>query len=129
MDRAEWDKKCTLVICSCDAYEDCWHPFFVLLKKFWSTMSFPVVLNSESKGFQFEGYDIRTFGLYKPNEVEWGKRLRETLKRIDTKYILLMMDDFFINAPVREDRVYQCLEWMEEKKGYRIFISMDLPKQ
>lgn len=121
MTRKELDAKCTMLICSCDAYSDCWFPFFRLLNKYWPTMSFPIVLNSESKRFEYDGYEIKTFNLYRPNEVAWGKRLRDTLKKIDTEYIFFIMDDFFLNAPVDEKKIYQCINWMEKRNRITVF--------
>lgn len=121
MNRAELRKKCTMLVCSCDAYEDCWEPFFKILQAEWPTMPFNIVLNSERKSYSYAGFRIKTFQMYKPNEVAWGKRLKETLKRIKTEYIFFMMDDFFLNEPVKEEKIYQCIDWMDGDSDIQVF--------
>ena len=120
-------KKCTMLVSSCDAYEDCWYPFFKLLKIQWPNMPFNIVLNSEKKGYSYEGFRIKSFQLYSPNEVAWGKRLKETLKRIKTKYIFFMMDDFFLNEPVDEEKIYQCIDWMDKDSSIQVFSFYYVP--
>ncbi|MBR2668842.1 MAG: hypothetical protein IKE36_03490, partial [Solobacterium sp.] len=75
--------KVVLLVNSCDAYEDCWIPFFTLLKKYWNP-HMPIYLNTETKSWSFEGLDIRTLQLYrKEDKPEWSERLIRTLQNID----------------------------------------------
>ena len=53
--------KIALLVNSCDKYEDLWAPFFTLLKKYWNP-EYPIVLNTESKDFNFEGLNINFMG-------------------------------------------------------------------
>jgi hypothetical protein len=56
---------CTIIVNSCDAYDDTWYPFFKLLKKYWPNCKFPIVLNTETKKFEYEGLDIKVINLPK----------------------------------------------------------------
>ena len=52
-----------------------------------------------------EGLDIKTFNLYKPNEtVAWGKRMKDTLNRISTEYVIILLDDFFLKSQVESGK-------------------------
>lgn len=48
----------TLLICTCDAYADAWPPLFTLFRKYWPGLDAPIVLNTETRAFEFPGYDI-----------------------------------------------------------------------
>lgn len=107
------DPSCTLLVAGYDGGEDLWEGFFTALAAQWPELDLPIVLNTESKSYSFPGLDIRTPGLYPDRVPPWGERMRETLKRIDTEYVLLMLDDFWLDAPVDDAYFRQCLKYME----------------
>lgn len=116
------NNKCTLLISSCDNNEDLWNPFFIILKDQWPEMKYPVVLNTESKKYHNENFEISTFSMYKAGDnPPWGKRLKECLKRIDTDYVILILDDFFPIQPVDHKRVEECIRWMDENSKIAVF--------
>lgn len=116
------DNQCTVVVCSCDKYEDLWYPFFTCLRDNWKDMSYPIVLNTESKKFEMEGLNIQSFQLYKENEnIPWGKRLKETLEKIETEYVILLLDDFFIKSKVNQEKINQTIKWMNEDSNIAVF--------
>lgn len=116
------NSKCTVLVCSCDKYESLWTPFFTCLKDNWKDVPYPIVLNTESKSFKMEGLDIRTFNLYKPNgTVAWGKRMKDTLRRISTEYVIILLDDFFLKSQVDQEKINQCMSWMDENKNIAVF--------
>lgn len=113
---------CTVIVSSCDSYEDTWVPFFKILKAEWPDRPYPIVLNTESKAFDYEDLNIKTFQFYKPGQkVSWGKRLIRTLKSIDTEYILFLLDDFFMLGKVDQTRIEQCLDWMDNDTNIAVF--------
>ena len=122
------DKNCTLLVNSCDSYSDCWDGFFQLLLIQWPEFAMPVVLNTESKKYAFEGLNIRTIEGGKKNEA-WGSRLIRALKSIDTKYVLFALDDFYLDAPVRVDELEKCYHYMENNPKiayFSFYITRDV---
>ncbi len=116
----------TLIVSSCDKYEDCWDPFFALLKKYWNP-AYPIVLNTEAKTYSYPGLDIRTLQLYKNGEnPEWSERLMATLRQIDSTYILMMLDDFFLEEPVDAKQIEQCRMWMDADPSIACFNFMPI---
>lgn len=108
----------TLVICTCDAYADAWPPLFTLFRKYWPGLDAPIVLNTETRTFEFPGYDILCPQIYKghpnPASVPWSRRLRETLTQaVTSDLVLIFLDDFYLRSPVNEDRLEICLRLME----------------
>lgn len=118
-------EKCTILVNSCDKYEDAWYPLFKIMKAEWKDRKWPIVLNTESKTFDYEDMGIKTFRLYQPGvKDKWGKRLIETLKRIDTEYVLMYLDDFFLTRPVNQNMLDQCIEWLDKNDDVAVFCFM-----
>jgi len=89
----------SILVNSCDAYEDCWEPFFRLFTHYWPGCKYPIILNTETKIFQLPGLDIRVFnsGLIHGHTPQWGHRMRECLQNIESDVILYLQEDFFLN--------------------------------
>lgn len=105
---------CTLLVASYDGGDDLWEGFFTALTTQWPEFDLPVVLDTESKSYSFPSLDIKTFGLYPDRVPPWGERMRETLKRIESDFVLLMLDDYWLNAPVDDAFFRNCLRIMDE---------------
>ena len=112
---------CTLLVSSCDAHSDVWQPFFMCLEKYWPTMNWPIMLNTETKSYKYGSYDIQTLHLYQNKKDQWSKRLKETLQHITTEYVFFILDDFFIVEPVDTKFVDQCFKWMDEDPNIAVF--------
>ena len=120
--------RCTLLVCSCDAYQDAWEPFFRLLRLQWPDCPFPIVLNTETARYTYADCRIRTLGLYAPGErVSWAKRLMDHLDAISTEYVLLFLDDFFLCKPVDTARVLECMRWMDADASAAAFNFYTVP--
>jgi len=110
--------KYTLVICSCDAYQDAWMPLFTLLDRYWQGIrQIPIVLNTETLTYKYEGMNILCPQLYastpRPQSVPWSRRLRETIKQaVHTEQVLIFFDDYFLRSPVDTERLKICSDFM-----------------
>lgn len=105
----------TVVISSCDKYEDLWNPFFKVLKAEWPELSekrIPIVLNTEKKCYSYEGLNLRTVKPCANQELSWTERLKTVLESIETDYIIHLLDDFFLTQKVQQNQIDKCLEWM-----------------
>ena len=113
-------RDCTVLVNSCDKYEDLWNPFFTLFKKYWPTCSYDIILNTEQKKYQFNGLDIKTYAMSDPTE-KWGERFLKHLSKVDTEYVIVLLYDFFFRDYVREDRLNSCVEAMNKDKSITCF--------
>lgn len=123
----------TLVICTCDAYQDAWDPLFTLFERYWpSVKDIPIVLNTETVDYQREGFNILCPQLYKnhhnPKSVPWSKRLRETLiKAAKTDFVLIYLDDFYLRSSVNIERLDNCLQYIDEQKNAANILLFTCP--
>ena len=120
------DKQLTILLTSCDKYSDAWAPFFCLLKKYWPTCNYPIVLNSETKEFHSDDFQIHTFCGGK--NIAWSKRLKRCLKTIQSEYVLLCLEDYFLQAPVDLDVFNAALQTMNENTNIGVIqFAIDIP--
>ena len=109
----------TIVVCSCDKYDDLWYPYFEIFKHQWPDCRYPIILNTESKSYSHEGLTIKCLQLYKPEEaanVPWSDRMIETLKYVDTEYVLITLDDHFLISPVDSKKFEEAFELIKLHK-------------
>lgn len=110
MKQNNWQNRLTILVNSCDSYEDLWNPFFTLLQRYWFPLDCEIVLNTETKEYTFPGLNLRVSHC---NSTDYGNRMLQALSGVQTKYVLLLLDDFFVREPVRQDRLEQILQWMD----------------
>ncbi len=125
--------KYTIVICSCDAYQDTWMPLFTLLDRYWAGIrQVPIVLNTETLSYQYEGMNILSPRLYastpNPQSIPWSKRLRETIKQtVHTEQVLLFFDDYFLRGPVDTERLKICSDYMADNSNAAFIMLFPPP--
>jgi hypothetical protein len=93
----------TILVNSTDSFEECWLPFFKLFTKFWPNCIHKIVLNTETKDFNFSGLNIlcsKVYGDRLDHRLTWSECLIKCLDRIEDEIILYLQEDYFINGPI-----------------------------
>lgn len=103
---------CAVMVMSCDAYRDLWTPFFTLFHRFWPDCPFPVYLGSNHA--VFEDSSVTTL---RAGDATWSEVLRSALERIDAEYVLLLLEDFFLDRPVANEVVLHNLRALHSLRG------------
>ncbi len=103
----------SLLIVSCDKYSDLWKPFFNLLWKYWPDLSFDTYLLSNNQVF----HDSRVNGICVGNDKNWSHGLVKALEEINTTYVVLMLEDFFLQQPVDNNRIQECVKSIADLNG------------
>lgn len=101
-------KDCTILVNSCDLYEDSWYPFLKLLQINWPDCPYDVVLNTETKKYDCPFMNVKTINT--GTDLSWTARLRYALSQIDTEYVLFFLEDFFLQSPVKTEAFEKALE-------------------
>ena len=107
----------SILINTCDKFEDCWNPFFKLFKLYWPDCSGSVFLNTEFKDYSYPGLKIIPVKgcvgkSYKGNFATWSQCLKWALKKMDSDIVLYMQEDYFLKAPVKNDLVEKYVQLM-----------------
>ena len=111
----------TIIVCSCDSYDDLWYPYFEIFKNQWKDCRYPIVLNTESKSYSHDGLDIKCLRLYTPEQakkgIPWSDRMIETLKHIDSEFVLITLDDHFLISPVDSQKFEEAFDIIKKHKN------------
>jgi hypothetical protein len=111
-------KKYSIAVLSTDSFSDCWEPFFTLFSKYWSSCDAPLHLITETKTYSHPGLNIRlsqTKGRSLYAWPTWSESLIICLEDIETDYVLIMLDDFFMSGPVLNSVIDMCVDKMENE--------------
>lgn len=107
------DARITILVNSCDKYEDAWDPFFGCLSHFTEgEQPYPIVLNTEKKDYNSKYCDVKTINT--PGRVSWSKRLRNVLTYINTEYVLFLLEDYFLENTFDQLRCEKVISYMDE---------------
>ncbi len=104
----------TLLVDSCDRYEDAWKPFFGMLHVFAEQLDCPMALITETKQYKDSHYDVKVLNC--DPKYNWSQCTAEALKHIDTEFVFLLLEDFFLQAPLDYEGLNYVLEYMREHK-------------
>lgn len=105
----------SIVVFSCDKYHELWAPFFEMLFKNWpslkaSNVHVPIYLVANSKKYD----DPRVVTLLNQNEKSWSDNALAVLKSIKTKYILVVLEDYFFTS-IDEKRLLEIFDFVKSQ--------------
>ncbi len=88
-------------------------PQFYLLKKYWPHMPRPIVGGYTKPGFHIDA-DFISIGRFADYPVtKWSDGLLNFLKFVEDEYILFLMDDYWLNAPVHHERIMLLADYLQ----------------
>lgn len=127
------DERLTILINTCDAYSDVWDLLFASIKQQWPNCPYPFVMDAQNLEYQNPDFRIRTHfhrTLRKPPKKDcWGKRFRETLRDIDTPYVMPWLDDFVLTDPMdRADLIEEVMDFMDANPQVTVVYLHAYPK-
>ena len=98
-----------IVVTTCNAYRDVIKYFMSIFKTNWPNTSCNMYLITD----KFDDVDTGDMEVINTHyEVSWSKRLLFGLNMIKEKYILFLMDDYYIGRKVNEDYINFILEYI-----------------
>lgn len=112
------NKNYALFLSTCDAFEDCWEPFFKLFRKYWPDFNSVIYMVTDSKVYHYEGLNIKCLnintikGIPSTTNLSWGKRMRWAMEEIEEEIILFMQEDFFIRGRVQNEIINEFADLM-----------------
>lgn len=99
-----------VVVTSCDRYSDLWGPFFTAFTRYWANCPYRIFLLSNHRSCSWPGVHALQVG----EDVSWSDSLRRGLARVDSPYVLLLQEDFLLEATVAGDTVVRASRSMRE---------------
>lgn len=100
-----------ILVNTCDAFEDCWEPFFKLFSIYWPDYDGKIYLNTEYKDFSYRGLNIisvkgcEKHQFSKTKRATWSQCLIWALEEIDSDVVLYLQEDYFLKDFVKNETV------------------------
>ncbi|MBI5387432.1 MAG: hypothetical protein HZA90_22460 [Verrucomicrobia bacterium] len=109
-----------ILVVSCDAYQDLWHPFFECLFKYWPDCPFPVHLGSNHQSYP----DARVLGLRIGPDVDYSSNLERMLRRLNHEWVILWIEDRLLSGTVDTSRLMETVSQAQTQgAGYLKLLS------
>ena len=102
-------KDIAILVSSCDKYSDVWKPFFLFFNKYWSNCPFPVYLGTNTQKYDHPGVTQ----IFSNKITSWTDELETILKQIPEKYVVIILEDYFIYKQVDNDFLISVAETMD----------------
>lgn len=105
--------QCSIIYNTCDKYECLWKGFFTLFNKYWSSCDLEIILNTEKKNYVFSDLNIKRPN-YDNSDISWSKRIMNSLNSVNTPYVIMMLDDFWLKESVNVSEISRCINMMND---------------
>jgi hypothetical protein len=112
-DSHERPSGCAVVISSCDAYSDLWPYFFHFFFRHWPHAPQPVYLIANHLRYD----DPRVSTIQVGPDLQWGTNTRTAISQIKEDLVLLLLDDFLLDAPFPEETFTETLRQFQNAQG------------
>lgn len=102
----------SILSCSCDKYSDVWGPMFGMFFKYWPDCPYKIYLMSNTKVYD----DNRVHTIATGEDKTWSISFRKALNTIESKYVLVIMEDYLLQSKVISDEFETAIRYMENEK-------------
>lgn len=107
--------KISIIVNTCDRYYCALEPFFILWKKYCSELDCNIYLNMEEKVFVDNKLNI--ININHDKNTLWSSRLKDTLNKINTEYVISLHEDYFMNDYVKIDKLKEYVDYIDRNKN------------
>ncbi|MCL5129858.1 hypothetical protein [Algibacter sp. L4_22] len=108
----------SILVNTCDKFEDCWDPFFKLFSIYWPDYKGKIYLNTEYKNYTYGELNIIPLKVAEEKQdghlITWSECLIRALNKIDTDFVLYMQEDYFLKDNVKNDIVNEYAQLMSK---------------
>lgn len=121
----------SILVNTCDKFEDCWLPFFKLFATYWANCEATIYLNTEYKTFSYENLPIVSTqvcmkkGVPHGQRASWSQCFRWALEQIETDIVLYMQEDYFIKGDVDNEQIEHFVAFMNENPDIKCLHLTD----
>lgn len=99
-------KNVSILVVSCDAYEDLWTPFFRCFFKYWPDCPYPLYLGANFRTYLDEKVKNISVGV----DVDYSSNLIKMLSQIETEWVILWIEDRVLCSPVDTERIKKLIK-------------------
>lgn len=100
-----------IIISTCDKYSDLWDANVLLLNRNWPDRNANTYLVTDvPTDREFPGVEVVSAG----EDTEITQRLKVVLERIQAKYVIFTLDDYFLTERICQEKIDRAVQFLEE---------------
>lgn len=100
----------TMIINSCDKFSDLWDIHVQLLEENWNDRGIRTIISTDKQtSKQYKNVEI----ISSKDGDEITSRLLYTLSKVDSEYILITLDDYFLTKKINTNDIYELVDYMK----------------
>jgi hypothetical protein len=124
------DQNVAVIILSCDKYFDTWEKVIYSFDKYWGHSKYPIYITTNNKKVEHSKIICLNVG----DDISWSSNLQFALKKINENYIILWLDDVFLNNYVSKKNIEKDINWFRlndidylrlRNDGYKLYRNKD----
>lgn len=113
-------KNISLLVCSCDLYNPVVENFNILLDRYWK-IDCPKIFCGETIGGG-EEYENAL-----PGAGAWGMRMLAALEKINTEYLIVFCEDYWLSKKIDEKFIQSHIDTLESHNAVKIVTDIVYP--
>ncbi len=114
-----------IYVSSFDGYKDLWDTFFRIFDTYWPECSVKIYLVTNEEDYIRKNVTVLNTG----PEKNWFFRTKVSLHQVTEKYILFMLEDYFISKKIQEKDIFEIISYMKTNKVYYYRLSKSKLKE
>lgn len=107
-----------VLVLSCDKYSDIWPVFYDFFFKYWPECPFKIYNASN----HLSSTHPRVINIHSGLNSDWSTETKAILEQINEKYVIIILEDYFIYNPVDTPKLLDSLKIM--KKYNALFLKL-----
>lgn len=117
----------SIFIDSYDGNSDVWDNFFLIFDYFWKDCSYARYLVTNEKDCLVNNLKVIKTG----QDIDWFSTTLTALRKVNTKYVWLFLDDYFLSKNINNSDIEEILDYMDENNVYfyRLSLRGDLDRK
>jgi len=120
----------SIVVNTCDSYADVLKLFFAAFDEYWPECEYNVYINTEQNQDNYGRATIINYHAIDGID-RWGDRLLKALSFVDSEFVLMLYDDFILEASIDKEIIKNIIELMKKDPDASVsyLINTNLPIQ
>ena len=111
-----------ILVPSCDKYSEAWPGFFTLLDRYWpENKDLNIYLIGGKKSYKKDNVINISF----THDKGWSDNVIEALEHIHEDYVFIILEDYFLISPVKNDKLVIAFETMKSEKAASLVIAFN----
>lgn len=118
----------SIYVSSYDGAFDLWKNFFNIFYHYWNDCVYPLYLVNNNLPFDYKSIKYvgkRPQVIHTGDEIDWFHRTIKSLKKINSEYILFLLEDYYLSKKQNNDDFEEIINFMRKNNAWYYQLSLN----